>query len=155
MTRPVGAGAAICLCGHEQVVHYSHCCALVSECGCLGFDAVPAPVRRSTRSGIPATSEAEFTSAVIGSERHPGLARILGYSLRYHTHDSRRSAEGFPDWVLARACPRPRLVYLELKSSAGQPTAEQQEWIETLMAIGTEARCYWPDQFDDLAAWLQ
>lgn len=61
------------------------------------------------------------------------LAEDLGYSLRYHTHDSRRSEPGFPDLTLVR--PRDRLVFLELKIGRKQPTARQREWLSGLDGI--------------------
>lgn len=53
--------------------------------------------------------------------------------LWYHTHDSRRSPEGFPDLVLVRA---PRLVFAELKRD-GEYTKHggpQQRWLTELAA---------------------
>ncbi len=71
-------------------------------------------------------------------------ARQLGY-LAYHTHDSRRSAPGFPDLVLARAPNygrgRPkagRIVFAELKDATGELSEEQAEWAQTLTAIRAE-----------------
>jgi hypothetical protein len=85
-----------------------------------------------------------------------GMAAVLGYGLRYHTWSSLHSARGFPDLVLVRDDPtRPRVVFIELKSTRGQPTAAQQEWIEWLMAAGCEARCCWPEQLEELAEWLR
>lgn len=61
-------------------------------------------------------------------------ARLLGW-LAYHTHDSRRSAEGFPDLVLVRP---PRLAFAELKAwpegtAKGEPTAAQRVWLDALL----------------------
>ncbi|HEX5326194.1 MAG TPA: hypothetical protein VFW75_05965, partial [Acetobacteraceae bacterium] len=67
----------------------------------------------------------------------------------YHTHRAQFSPAGFPDLVLVRP---PRIVYAELKgydsrSRRGQPTADQQEWIELLLASGQDAGCYWPEDW--------
>lgn len=60
-----------------------------------------------------------------------GLAERLGYALRYHPYDSRRSEPGFPDLTLVR--PRDhRLVFLELKAGRKQPTAPQRLWLAEL-----------------------
>ena len=61
-------------------------------------------------------------------------AEALGW-LVYHTHDSRRSQKGFPDFVLARE----RVVYAEIKGAKTPVTGEQQEWIDRLTAAGAEA----------------
>lgn len=58
------------------------------------------------------------------------LARRLGW-LVYHTHDSRRSAAGFPDLVMVR---RGRLIFAELKSMRGKVSAAQYIWLEELRA---------------------
>ena len=72
--------------------------------------------------------EADLQSAVIE------LARTLGY-LVYHTHDSRKSAPGFPDLVMAH--PRSGgLVFAELKTATGRVTAEQDAWLRALAVRG-------------------
>lgn len=59
-------------------------------------------------------------------------ARKLG-GLVYHTHDSRRSAKGFPDLVIV--FPRTgALAFIELKSADGMPTSEQRQWLAALQA---------------------
>lgn len=68
------------------------------------------------------------------------LKLALAYRwLRYHTHDSRKSHKGFPDLVLLRARPRPRLLFIELKGDSAYgklgPTDDQVEWLETLRLL--------------------
>lgn len=74
------------------------------------------------------------------------FAKIYGYTLRYHTHDARKSPKGFPDWMLVREPPRPRLIVVELKGDSNrygvQP--EQQRWIDALTACGIEAYVWTP-----------
>lgn len=67
------------------------------------------------------------------------LRQILAYArqggwLAYHTHDSRRSAEGFPDLVAVHPDQR-RLIFAELKSATGRVASVQQEWIEALRGV--------------------
>ena len=82
-----------------------------------------------------------MTSPYLDSERNLQnrileAAKALGW-LTYHTHDSRRSAPGYPDLTLVRSR---RLIFAELKSVKGKVTAEQQEWLDRLSATGAE--CY-------------
>lgn len=76
-------------------------------------------------------SEAEFQSEVVT------LASRLGW-MAYHTHDSRKSAAGYPDLTLAR---RGRLILAELKTEKGKASAEQQAWIDEVND-GAEAIAY-------------
>lgn len=66
------------------------------------------------------------------------LAGFYGWR-GYHTHDSRRSAAGFPDLVLVRG---PELLFSELKTNHGRPTAEQRAWLEALGVVGDAVRRY-------------
>ena len=62
------------------------------------------------------------------------LARTLGWYC-YHTHDSRRSAPGFPDLVMVH--PRSgALLFAELKSATGRVTPEQDQWLRALAVRG-------------------
>ena len=61
------------------------------------------------------------------------LAKLLGY-LHYHTHDSRRSAKGFPDLVLVH--PRTgRLIFIECKAKKGSLSEEQRGWGSSLLEV--------------------
>ena len=62
------------------------------------------------------------------------MARTLGW-LCYHTHDSRRSAPGYPDLTLVRDG---RLVLVELKSQRGRLRAEQHVWLGELREVARE-----------------
>ncbi len=77
-------------------------------------------------------------------------ARVGGWRW-YHTHDSRRSAPGFPDVVLVRA---PELLFVELKSERGRIRPEQSDWLDALAACGAEAAIVRPADADDLVARL-
>ena len=68
------------------------------------------------------------------------IARELGL-LVYHTHDSRRSHSGWPDWVLSGKC---GVIFRELKRQDGKPTRAQQAWLDALTAAGMNAGVYRP-----------
>lgn len=55
-------------------------------------------------------------------------AQVMGWRV-YHTFDSRRSAEGFPDLVMVR---RGRVVVAELKAENGRVSTAQAEWLADL-----------------------
>lgn len=97
---------------------------------------------RATATGVPALappapppdcSEEDFQADVVKY----ALGRGWEY---YHTHDSRRSPEGFPDLVLARE----RVVYVELKSATGRVTDKQDHWQSVLKRAGQETYVLWP-----------
>jgi hypothetical protein len=64
----------------------------------------------------------------------------------YHTHDSRRSAAGFPDLVLVRP---PDVIYVELKSDKGRLSPEQTAWLQDLEKAGQEVHIWRPTQWHD------
>lgn len=67
------------------------------------------------------------------------LARLTGW-LCYHTHDSRRSAAGFPDLVLVRP---PQIVFAELKSESGKLRPEQEAWLKALAGSESVEAALW------------
>ena len=68
------------------------------------------------------------------------LAKLLGY-LSYHTHDSRRSAKGFPDLVLVHQR-NGSLIFIECKSEKGITSEEQEEWGWALLKVRGKTRYY-------------
>ena len=66
--------------------------------------------------------EADFQNTVIE------MARLHRW-LVYHTHDSRRSAPGFPDLVLLRGG---KLIFAELKVGKNNLTESQRLWLSEL-----------------------
>lgn len=93
-------------------------------------------------------SETELQSWVVDA------ATKLGW-LAYHTHDSRRSVEGFPDLVLVRG----RIIYRELKihTRPSAVTVPQRRWLHQLRHAGADADVWtlddWPNHITrELAA---
>lgn len=78
-----------------------------------------------THAGRTRESEAHFQRQV------EQLATFYGWR-HYHTHDSRRSAPGFPDLVLVRGV---ELIFAELKTDKGRVRPEQAEWHDALREI--------------------
>jgi len=70
-------------------------------------------------------SEKELQANVIDA------ARRLGW-VYYHTYDSRRSPEGFPDLILVR---EGRMICAELKSQRGRLRPQQEVWIDLLREV--------------------
>lgn len=77
-------------------------------------------------------TEEEFTELMLS------IATAKGWARRYHTHDSRRSTAGYPDWTMVHTRQR-RVLFLELKGWAGEATQEQLDWLRDLDAAGAEA----------------
>src|SRR5262245_22835713 len=79
------------------------------------------------------------------SELESAVRRILASLgprvLAYHTHNSRRSCAGFPDWVFTGpgGC-----IFRELKRESGRLTGAQQEWLETLVLAGVNVAVWRP-----------
>lgn len=79
------------------------------------------PILTPALDGSEATLEAQLVE----------LATLHGW-LAYHTHDSRRSVAGFPDWILIR---NDQLLAVELKSSAGKVSEEQYRWLRAFASV--------------------
>lgn len=74
-----------------------------------------------------AMSEADLESAV------RDLLKVHGL-WGYHVRDSRRSAPGWPDWVIVGG----RILYRELKTQQGRVSSEQQRVGYLLQAAGAD-----------------
>lgn len=96
-------------------------------------------------AALPPQPEKQFMAQVIKA------ARLLGWA-HYHTHDSRRSSEGFPDLVLTR---RPRVIFAELKADRGTLTDAQRAWIDELRACGQEAYIWRPKHWPNIEKLLR
>lgn len=64
----------------------------------------------------------------------------FGYR-RYHTHDSRRSQEGFPDIVAIRD---KLITVAELKSQKGELSRAQREWLYLFHSAGARVFIWRP-----------
>jgi len=87
---------------------------------------------------LPPESEESFLHRVLE------FARLMGWSLRYHTFDSRKSAPGFPDLVLVRA---PRVIFAECKTDGAPkelPFAQRLWMHELLRCPGVEFYVFRP-----------
>jgi len=80
------------------------------------------------------------------------LSKRFGY-LFYFTHRSQFSPSGFPDCVLVRLEPIPRILFAELKTDDlkhSQPSVDQWMWLYILQQLPAPVECYlWrPSDFD-------
>lgn len=82
------------------------------------------------------------------------LAKMFGY-IYYHTHRSQFSPSGWPDCVMARLEPEPRLIIAELKTDDlkhSQPNIDQFMWLYILQHIpGVECYLWRPGDFQEVA----
>lgn len=72
------------------------------------------------------------------------LAIVYGY-LYFHTHRAIHSPSGFPDMVLVRLEPEPRLIFCELKTDDlknSQPSIDQYLWLFCLQHLPKPVECY-------------
>ncbi|MFE3196770.1 VRR-NUC domain-containing protein [Embleya sp. NPDC059237] len=71
------------------------------------------------------------------------VATHYGRTLKYHTHDARRSDPGWPDEVFGHPDQR-RTVFVELKTQDGLLRPAQVTWLRHLHASGCEAALWRP-----------
>lgn len=76
-----------------------------------------------------------------------GIARMYGWTMQYHTHNSQRSDAGWPDEVFAHP-KRKRVIFVEFKSQKGKVRPEQAAWIDMLTSAGMEATIWRPNDMD-------
>ena len=75
------------------------------------------------------------------------LAVLYGFRY-YHTRNSRRSDEGYPDVTMVKGG---RLIYAELKSKTGTVDPEQWEWLRDLAAADAETYVWRPAELQEIA----
>jgi hypothetical protein len=62
----------------------------------------------------------------------------------YHTHNSKHSAPGWPDYVIAS--PKGKgMLFRELKRQGEVPTVRQQQWLDILAANGRDIGVWRPE----------
>lgn len=81
-----------------------------------------------------ALTEAELENAV------RDLLKLYGLD-GYHTHDSRRSQAGYPDWTIVGDG---GIMWRELKSELGRVSLAQKRWLGRLWAAGGDAGIWRP-----------
>lgn len=100
---------------------------------------------RKAKPAIPPESEAHFQDNYFVP-----LFTALGWK-GYHTHDSRRSPSGFPDWILVRG---ERWIAAELKRQNGTTTRAQDLWLMACGHAGAETYIWRPSDKQLIAAVL-
>lgn len=95
-------------------------------------------------------SEAQFQRALIGTKKRPGPIIQHGW-LYYHTYDSRKCAEGFPDLVLVHPV-RNLLIFAELKVKKNKATLEQIKWLVALEVPSkhVQTHLWYPCDWDNI-----
>jgi hypothetical protein len=68
------------------------------------------------------------------------LLRDLGLH-GYHTHDSRRSHGGYPDWTIVGIG---GVLFRELKTQRGKVSPEQRAWLDALAAANADVDVWRP-----------
>ncbi len=99
----------------------------------------------------PAITEKQWLAQV------KDLASLYGYEF-FHPHLSLHSARGWPDCSLCRLNPdgTASLLFFELKSATGKPTADQLKWLDLLNHVpGILAMLVRPSDFDLVAEILR
>lgn len=77
------------------------------------------------KPALPVQDEETFRAEVVR------LAKLYGWE-HFHTYDSRRSPEGFPDEIMIKP---PVLWVAELKRDGKVPTKAQQKWLDLFAAV--------------------
>ncbi len=92
-------------------------------------------------------SEKEFQALVIQ------MAKDFGWKMIYHTHNSRKSAAGFPDLILIRG---DLMLAAELKVGANTPTPAQEDWLLAFERVRrVESRLWYPKDLNTIRELLQ
>jgi hypothetical protein len=102
------------------------------------FPTIALPASQTT-GNLPIAEEQFLAKIIACAKKHSWLW--------YHTHDSRRSASGFPDLVLVREV----LIFAECKTSTGKLTQEQATWLSMLERTGqVEVYTWRPENWEKI-----
>lgn len=107
-----------------------------------------------TRAGTRRPSYAESMTEDEFTRWFLELCQLTGWSYRYHTHDSRKSDKGWPDWVLGRPSTG-EIMFVELKGWRGRATRDQKKWLGFLESVGLETHLWYPADRDVIEARLR
>lgn len=77
------------------------------------------------------------------------IARMYGWSMQYHTYDSRRSDAGWPDEVFVHP-EYGRMIFVEVKSEKGRVSGKQEVWLKALASCGAEAVVWRPSDIAEI-----
>lgn len=88
--------------------------------------------------GLPAAARAMSEDDLMAHIAR--LCRDLGL-LAYHTHNSRRSTSGYPDWHIVGPAGS---LFRECKDETRKTTPAQDEWISRLQAAGHDVGVWRP-----------
>ncbi len=102
------------------------------------FTAADAPPER--------ISEKEFQARVVA------YAKRCGWTLIYHTYDSRRSKEGFPDLLFLRG---KKIIVAELKVPPNVATDAQLQWLDGFRAAKVLAYLWTPEDWAEIVKVLE
>lgn len=90
-------------------------------------------------------SESEFDAAMNAFAKRHGWRT-------YHTHNSRKSEEGFPDRIMIRG---PVLIAAELKYGKNTATAAQRNWLDDFAAVRiVHSRLWYPENWHEIITLL-
>ena len=108
----------------------------------IASHGLPVAARKPRKDrAIGELTEKDFMAQIVA------LAKLQGW-LVYHTHDSRRSAPGFPDLVLVRG---QSVLFWEVKTETGAVSPDQAAWLRALDQAGQDAAVVRPSHWD----WIQ
>ncbi len=79
-------------------------------------------------------------------------ARRCGWTLIYHTYDSRRSQEGFPDLLMLRG---KKIIVAELKVPPNAATEAQLRWLDGFRAAKVPAYLWTPEDWAEIVKVLE
>jgi len=135
-----------CTCARFTPRYCPQCQALAARAGIILAEAASAAVAEGPQEG----SEASLETTLRTYLAHAGY-------LAYHTHLSKRSAPGFPDWAIIHPDGGPLFLW-ELKSQnqSAQASPAQRRWLDALAkATRIETGLYRPPDWPNMQRMLE